>query len=1666
MTKLFQYVNYIDYDELINKPLINHVVVEGDKTLADYGIQPAGNYAHLNASGKVPFEELDDSILGNLQYQGTWDAEHNNPNLPLVPSKKGQYWIVSHGGERFELEFETGDWIIAGDGVWQKIDNTDTIISINGKKGVVVLNAEDIPYGSSNVKEALDSKQHTLTAGKNIKIENNVISAEFTEAILDYNLLYHHPSINGVELINNKTLEDLDIQKTIYAGQNVYLTKSDAQKMDDTINVYEATESRKGVSEIATQNEVNEGADDFRYITPKKLKPIRDALEQKIAAEEARAKGVEGRLSSLTTDAKNNLVSAINEVDTHTDTNTTNIGTLSSLTTDAKDNLVSAINEVDLHSDSTSSDLADEIARATGVEGSLSNLTTDTKTNLVSAINEVDSHSDTNSTNLSNHIGNTSNPHSVTKAQVGLGNVDNTSDLDKPISTATQTALDGKVDKVTTPSRVYGTDASGNQITYDYDSFGKVDDVKVDGTSVVTNKIANLGSMASESTANYYKKTDLANIATSGSWNDLSNTPTTLSGYGITDAYTKTEVDGLISSTFHYKGSVNTYADLPSSEQQVGDVWNVATADTTHGIKAGDNVCWDGNNWDVLSGVVDLSVYDNHIANKNNPHQVTKEQVGLGNVDNTSDLDKPISTATQEALQNEINRAIDRETALNTNIQDEITRSTNKDQELENNKADKSTVYTKTEIDNMLTGAMHFKGSLATLADLENIQNPSVGDMYNVEENGANYAWDGTTWIKMSETVDLSDYALTSYVDSKDLEEKTARENADALKVDKVTTPSRVYGTDELGQPITYGVSLFGKIDDVTVGGVSVVTNRVAVLGTMASETAADYSTKAIADTLYADKTTTDNHITNTNNPHSVTKEQVGLGNVDNTSDLDKPISTATQEALDGKLDKVTTSKKVYGTDDSGNQTTYDYDSFGKVDDVKVGGASVVTDKIANLGTMASETAADYSTKAIADTLYADKTTTDNHITNTNNPHSVTKEQVGLGNVDNTSDLDKPISTATQEALDGKQDVLTQQQINATNSGIDSSKVEIYDGYAALINEKADYSTVASLSSTVSQNTSNIALKANSSDVYTKAEVDGKVSSSMHFKGTVASIENLPSENQEIGDMYNVLSNGANYAWDGSNWDELSETIDLSVYYTKTEISGLLTPINSSISNLESSKQNVLTQGSNITISNNTISAVVPTKVSDLTNDSGYITSSSLPIVNNATLTIQKNGTNIQTFTSNASENVTANITVPTTVAELTDSSNYALESSLSNYALNNSVIHKTGNEEINGEKIFNEGVIAKRDTSGPIVKATSEQGDTYLLVERTITGSNPIQTVIENGLTDTKIGTKSNNSVKIITNDVTQMTLGTDGSVILATDVEANSNNNQVATTKWTTNALSNKANSSEVYTKTEIDAKLENVSADESNLVHKSGDEEITGLKTISLTTTPITSLNIDTNEIYNEENYIATSEIKVNDKVIKTQYSNTFEPEVIPGLKFPVQLEKIHNEYSMDTMLAKGDISHFESANEMPLSFTKLSFEGVDTTSDTKIFDINTEIRIIPEEYKVDVTDVNSNVKSGIELGLATKHLLLTGDAAKFDINTNKDAVPTIKYVEELVPTKTSQLTNDSGYLTEHQDISGKADKSDTYTKSEIDAKFQYVTQLPENPQEGVIYFILEE
>ena len=83
-----------------------------------------------------------------------------------------------------------------------------------------------------------------------------------------------------------------------------------------------------------------------------------------------------------------------------------------------------------------------------------------------------------------------------------------------------------------------------------------------------------------------------------------------------------------------------------------------------------------------------------------------------------------------------------------------------------------------------------------------------------------------------------------------------------------------------------------------------------------------------------------------------------------------------------------------------------------------------------------------------------------------------------------------------------------------------------------------------------------------------------------------------------------------------------------------------------------------------------------------------------IPTVNDATLTIQNNGTTVKTFTANAYENVTCNIEVPTKVSDLTNDSGFLTEhQDISNKADNDMVVHTSGNETIGGAKTFTDNV-------------------------------------------------------------------------------------------------------------------------------------------------------------------------------------------------------------------------------------------------------------------------------------------------------------------------------------------------------------------------------------
>ena len=208
-----------------------------------------------------------------------------------------------------------------------------------------------------------------------------------------------------------------------------------------------------------------------------------------------------------------------------------------------------------------------------------------------------------------------------------------------------------------------------------------------------------------------------------------------------------------------------------------------------------------------------------------------------------------------------------------------------------------------------------------------------------------------------------------------------------------------------------------------------------------------------------------------TPNPHNITKDTIGLGNVDDTSDLDKPISTAVQEAL----------TTLGNTIDTGLTTSSE-----------------------ELRT---------------------------HIRNKENPHNVTAELLGLGLVDNTRDLEKPISYAVQTALEGKvsyEDIKDTLASTETSKALSARQGSVLDGKISEIN-----GTILSIGSV------------------------------FHFKGTLSSEADLETvENPVQGDAWQIRTldesgkdtSGIVFAYTDNGWVEISASVsDISTYVATTD---------------------------------------------------------------------------------------------------------------------------------------------------------------------------------------------------------------------------------------------------------------------------------------------------------------------------------------------------------------------------------------------------------------------------------------------------------------------------------------------------------------------------------
>lgn len=94
------------------------------------------------------------NVIGALVYKGTWNAATNTPTLTSSVGNKGDYYVVNVAGNtnlNGITDWQVNDIAVFNGAVWEKIDTTDAVLSVNGQTGVVVLTPASIGAAANTV---------------------------------------------------------------------------------------------------------------------------------------------------------------------------------------------------------------------------------------------------------------------------------------------------------------------------------------------------------------------------------------------------------------------------------------------------------------------------------------------------------------------------------------------------------------------------------------------------------------------------------------------------------------------------------------------------------------------------------------------------------------------------------------------------------------------------------------------------------------------------------------------------------------------------------------------------------------------------------------------------------------------------------------------------------------------------------------------------------------------------------------------------------------------------------------------------------------------------------------------------------------------------------------------------------------------------------------------------------------------------------------------------------------------------------------------------------------------------------------------------------------------------------------------------------------------------
>ena len=652
-------------------------------------------------------------------------------------------------------------------------------------------------------------------------------------------------------------------------------------------------------------------------------------------------------------------------------------------------------------------------------------------------------------TTINNHIADKNNPHNVTKVQVGLGNVDNTSDMDKPISTAVQNALDKKADNKLATESSPGLMSAEDKKAIDREFFKLVPRGATYvpyGADLRDDQYFKVGTYYHDWKPSEEKTEESIIYGMPGAGlyeSPLAGEPFIM--YVMSPLSDKYDDESTANEMTLQRLRIMIVGEgggggIAEPGKGGGPIWiewafNRYGKDS-EGIELEEGGNWFTSDWDAIAIDIDLNFLkqymDRHIYSKSNPHNVTKDQVGLGNVDNTADKDKSVNHANTAGYADMAQRAGNAGYADTANHV-----SWGNVSGKPSTYPPSSHIHTPAEVglDNVDNTAD--KDKSVKYAESAGTANSVAWD--NVTDKpttmASSVAWDDVTnkpsTYPPSSHTHTPDQVGLGNVDNTADKDKSVKYAESAGSVDSVAwdnitdKPSSYPPTTHTHTPDQVGLGNVANLDQ------SKAIKSITRSGTTFTATALDGTTTTFtqqdADTTsIAWENVTDKPSTYPPDAHTHTPSEVGLGNVDNTADKDKPISTAVQKALDGKASNSVATSSTDGLMSKSDKAKLDSIEAGSNVESVNGKTGVVNLTKADIGLGNVDNTADkdksvkYADTAGSVDSVAWENVTDKPSTYTPATHTHTKAQVGLGNVDNTADKDKPVSTPVQNALNNK----------------------------------------------------------------------------------------------------------------------------------------------------------------------------------------------------------------------------------------------------------------------------------------------------------------------------------------------------------------------------------------------------------------------------------------------------------------------------------------------------------------------------------------------------------------------------------------------------------------------------------------------------------------------